>query len=246
MTRRLVACLCFALAASLPAASARAGAKEDVAEATRLLENVEEEKAVPVLERAVADAGAAPAELAEAWSLLGVARFNLRNEAGAREAFRKALDANPALSVSKLLAPKGRALVEEVRAQREEELKAKASQAAVEPPKVIVIEKPAEPLLTTREIAGVGVGGAGLAALAVGAGLAASAYSLRDQAVSEPDANKADQLFRSGKTQRTAGLTMLGVGTAVLAAGVALFFWPETAGTKVVVAPNGVAVAGRF
>ncbi|HEY3450056.1 MAG TPA: tetratricopeptide repeat protein [Myxococcales bacterium] len=245
MTRRLVVCLCLALAAALPA-SAGAGPKEDIAEATRLLENVEEEKAVPVLLKAVENLGASPSERAELWGLLGVARFNLRDVAGARDAFRKALDANPALSSSKLLAPKGRALVEEVRAQREEELKAKASQPV--PAKPVVVARPAEgPPFSTKGILGLGAGGGGVVALAIGAGLAANAGSLRSQAVGEADAMKADQLFRSGRSQRAAGIGLLSAGTALVAAGVALFFWPESkSSTTVLVAPTGVAVAGRF
>jgi len=251
--RLAASCLGLGLVLGVWAApsAARAGAAEDLAEAQRLLESVEDEKAVPLLLQALENPAATPAERADLWGLLGVARFNLRDEPGAREAFRKALDADPSRSVSKLLAPKGRALVEEVRAQREEELKAKAA-AASAPPQVIVIVKPAEPLLGPREIAGLGVGAAGVVALAVGAGLAANATSLRGQAVAEPDAMRADGLFRSGKAQHGAGIGLLGAGAALAAAGVALFVWPEAkaaetpAGPAVVLAPNGVAVAGRF
>jgi len=251
MSRRLAivrAALGLALLAIATPGSARAGVAEDMAEATRLLENVEEEKAVPLLLKAVEDPAVTPAEKAELYGLLGVARFNLRDEAGAREAFRKALDADPSISVFKMLAPKGRALFEEVRVQREEEL-AKAVTPALPPPPppLAVSARPSGLALGTRAIAGLGVGAGGVVALAVGAGLFANAGALRAQAVAEPSAMSADAIYRSGATQRGAGIGLLAAGAAMVAGGLALFLWPDSpAPVAVGVGPGGIALAGQF
>lgn len=59
---------------------------------------------------------------------------------------------------------------------------------------------------------------------------------------------KADDLFRQGSTQNTAGTAMLVVGAVAAAAGVVLFVLPDSlfGGTTVSAGPTGIAVAGQF
>ena len=251
MTRHIVYALLVVLLA-LPASS-WAGAREDLAEATKMLENVEEEKAIPLLLKAIERGDATATQRAEMWALVAVARFNLRDELGSRQAFRKALDADSSVSISKLLPPKGWSVFEQARIDRERELADAKARAAkdqpllVAPPPPVKVEAKAEAGLSTRKIAGIAVGVAGVVGLGAGIGLMANASSLHDKAAAETEAMKADDLYRSGSTQRTAGIGVLAVGAAAAVAGVILIALPEgKAATTVMVGPSGVAVAGQF
>jgi len=257
---------CSTLLAVLTAvpASAQAGPKEDLAEATRLLDNVEEEKAVPLLLKAIERKDATPTQLAEMWALVAVAKFNLRDEAGAKVAFRRALDADSSVSISKLLPPKGWAVFEQARVERERDLAAIKAAGAKDKPKdqpgvapAATAAAKAEPKpsgLSPRAVAGIGVGAAGVVAAAVGVGLWANAGSLHSQAVAEPAAAKARDLYQSGSTQNSAGVGLLVGGAVAAAVGVVLFLLPDSGSepapapttTSVTVGPAGLAISGTF
>ena len=264
MNRRIVCCLAASLL-TLPASTSLAGAKEDLAEATRLLDNVQEEKAIPLLLKAIERKDASPSQLAEMWALIAVAKFNLRDEAGSRAAFRRALDADSSVSISKLLPPKGWSVFEQARVERERELSLEKARAdkeqqerernkpKIEPPPLPTLVTQAKPAGTSgRTIAGIGVGAAGVVAAAIGVGLWANAGSLHSRAASETDAAKAWDLYRSGSTQNSAGVGLLIGGAAAAAVGVVLILLPDSdaskpaAVTTMTVGPTGVAISGTF
>ncbi len=230
----------------LPAA---AGAKQDIEEANRLLDAVQEENASALLSKALSRGDASPAQRAEMGILLAIARFNLRDVKGTRTAFRSALDADPTVRPPKSLPPKGWSIFEEVRVERDKDL-AKAA----EPPKVapgsgpIKVGQPAPtPRMSGRKIAGIGVTAGGVAAAVAGAVALQNAAGLRNRAVAEPDAMTSAALFKSGASSNTAGGVLLGIGAAAAAAGATLFLWPEGGHPAAVsVGPAGVSMAATF
>src|SRR5881394_732370 len=91
-------------------APALAGPREDIVEARRLLGEVNEEKAIQVLSRALDRGDADSKQKGEIYVLLGIARFNLRDEEGADLAFSRAVENDPEAALPQHTSPKARAV----------------------------------------------------------------------------------------------------------------------------------------
>lgn len=125
MRRTLGLALALVLAGALvaPAQDAGARAEADLAEAKRLFEALDYERAVPALDRAVValeglaltQASARP-QLSSAYEMRARARFGLGDLEGARNDFRALLGVDPAFAFAGQVSPRVVALLEEVRA----------------------------------------------------------------------------------------------------------------------------------
>jgi len=221
-----------------PAATSTA---EELVEATRLLREVREEQAVLVLTRALDRGTASDAERAQLSVLLGIARLNLHDEEGARLAFRRALEAQPTVSLPRLAPPKSRALFEAERRDREE--RPPAPRPAPPGPELTA----AAPSAPARRPVGLGLGIAGVVGAGVGVYLVLDSQALRQQAQLEPGALQAQRLFQDAQTRRTWGWIAVGAGAALAVGGALLALWPEPeVGLKVTVGPASLGLAGRF
>src|SRR5262245_34223949 len=106
---------------SLPACVAAlmvAASGDDVTEATRLLRATRDEAALQLITRALDREDVAAGTRAELYVLLGIARYNLRDEEGTRLAFKRAVQADLEV-LPKLVPPKARAIFEQMRSQVE-------------------------------------------------------------------------------------------------------------------------------
>jgi hypothetical protein len=247
------------------AASAGAGTGDDVADATKLLRSSRDEAALQLITRALdRDTVAAP-QRAELYVLLGIARFNLRDEEGAKLAFKRAVEANLEV-VPKLVPPRARGLFEQMRAQVERtrneapppaptpEPVAAAAPAApcpVERPVVQaaapeVTAAPPEPMV--RRYVGLGLLAVGAAAVGTGAFLMGNAAGQRAAAVATPDALGADRTYLSAVGTHWAGFGVLCGGAAVAIVGLIVAVWPSSSPSSVALAfsSNSVWVSGRF
>jgi len=116
------------LAALALAPGASAGTPEDLVEGARLLKELREEEAIAVLTRVLDRGDGTSEQIAEAWVLLGLSRFNLRDDEGAGLAFRRALTAFSPVALPRNANPKARVLFDEMRVlverEREEERRA--------------------------------------------------------------------------------------------------------------------------
>ncbi len=258
--------LALAAAMAVVAVTAHAGTPEDIAEAERLLRIARDDKALQILYPALDRGDASGPQLAQLFVLLGVARFNLRDEEGARLAFRRALDADAAAVLPRLVSPKTRALFDEVRvaATASRSGKAAAAAAGASPPEAT--RKPpaggaptalspattSAPLrrleLPDRKTVGVGVAVAGVAAGLIGGFFLHEADGLHTQAVAEPSAMSAYALYKRSLSDYWTGLAFVGSGAIVAAAGVALALWPRdsSARTAWVFSGTGVSFTTRF
>jgi len=231
---------------------AHAGAKQDAVEGARLLKELQEEQAIAVLTRALDRGEATKTEEAELALLLGLARFNLRDEEGARLAFKRGAIADASAELPKLASPKARALFVEVRSALEDEqarARAAAQPVAVPSAATQVTEQPKPGTSLTRQVSGIALAVAGVAAVAVGGWALSDAYSQRSAAVKEPDALKAKSLFDTGQSRLTLGSVLIIAGGIVVVGGAAIFFWPASdSGTSVswVWLGNGFGLRGRF
>ena len=226
----------------LIAASAFASAGEELAEAARLIKAAQDEQAVVVLTRAL-DRGEV-GERAQLYVLLGVARFNLRDEEGARLAFGKAIDADAQVSLPRLASPRVRTVFDEERAAWDKRRADAPKVAPLTPPPIPVVTT--SPSGSTRRWIGLGVAIAGAAGAAVGGVLVGQSGSQRAQAVADPDALSAQATFKQAQGTRQLGWIVLGAGAAVAVAGGAFALWPAGETTTVAVGPGGVSVQGRF
>ncbi len=207
-----------------------AGVKEDLAQATQLLKSAQEEAAVQLLTRALDRSGLSKPERAELYVLLGIARFNLRDEEGASLAFQRGIEANAAATLPPRLAPpRARELFESAKIDV-------GRRAALPPvpeprpdPQPVVVAAAsapaaavarAEPRTAVGRWVGVAIAAVGAVAGGTGGFLLASGSGLRGQAVAEPVATSSARLFAQAQTQWATGMTLLGVGAVVLVAGV--------------------------
>jgi len=238
----------------LLSATAQAGAKQDAAEGARLLKELQEEQAIAVLTRALDRGDATKAEEAELALLLGLARFNLRDEEGARLAFKRGLVADGSAELPKLASPRARALFVQVKAAVDDErakARAAAAQSVAAPPAAVeVTQPPSSGGPSARQVSGVVLAVAGVAAAAVGGWAIGDAYSQRSAAVKEPDALTAKSLFDTGQSRLTLGTVLVIAGGVVLVGGAAIFFWPSSdtpaASVSWVWLGNGFGLRGRF
>jgi hypothetical protein len=230
-----------------------ASAKDDLAEATRLLKAVQDEQALAVITRALDRGDATPQQTAELCVLLGIARFNLSDLEGSRLAFRRALKANGMVTLPPRAAPKVRALFDEVKA---EPVAPEPPPAPPQPPTptpapgpVEVVKPAPEPAssLGTRRIAGIAVAGAGLVAGVVGGVLIGTAYSARDQAQAQTNADNARTQFAAAQSQLLIGQILTGASAAILIAGIVLAVWPTSASqVALLFGPSGGALRVKF
>jgi hypothetical protein len=219
---------------ALVALTLLAGVKEDLAEATRLLKSAQEEAAVQVLTRALDRGGLQPSQRSQLYLLLGIARVNLRDEEGAALAFTHGAEADADAKLPpKIAPPRARELFEAAKA----EVARKASlppvpepkaEPAPPPPQAVVAPAPVSPPPAVETAPKTGVGrwvgiGLGIVGAAVGGTggyFLANGSSLRAQSVMEPNAVMSAQLFDRAQTSWTLGLSLLGVGIALLIGGV--------------------------
>jgi hypothetical protein len=241
------------LAVLVPLLVLSASAKDDLVEATRLLKAVQDEQALAVITRALDRGDATPQQTAELCVLLGIARFNLSDLEGARLAFRRALKANGMVALPPRVAPKVRALFDQVKSEPIAPEPPPAppqplAQAQASAPSEVVKPAP-EPAsgLGTRRIAGIAVAGAGLVAGVIGGVMIGTAYSARDQAQAQMNADNARTQFSAAQSQLLIGQILTGAGAAVLIAGIVLAVWPASASqVALLFGPSGGAVRVRF
>jgi hypothetical protein len=249
---RFTKTLALVLAVVAPAV-ARAGTAEDIAEARLFLKSAQDEQAVIVLSRAVDRGDASRPQKIEIFLLLGMARFNVQDEEGARLAFKRALETDADAQLPKLAPPKTRKLFDEVRAALEKERLAApvvAPARAAPPPPPKPEETPvvsAKPGLGGRRIAGVVVGALGLAAAGTGIWVAHSGVAMRNDANAQPEAAQAESTYQQAKTRYAVGWAVIGVGAAAAVAGLVVAVIPSAeAPATVSLTPQGVVLAGRF
>jgi hypothetical protein len=238
-----------------------AGLSEDLDEATRDLKKLDEEKAVQVLTRALDRGDATPNQQAEIYVLLAIARNNLRDEEGARLAFRRALEANTDVALPKFAAPKTRQVFDEVKAKFEADRIQFAPPPAVSAPAPAAVDStkvsPATslqkegvtpPTHPSRVIAWVGLGCAIVGTATGGIGVEANvgARSLRAQAVAESDAMGAYTKYQQAVSQNNGGIFLDVAAGVLLAGGATLIGIGLSSHVSVAVAPNGAALTARW
>lgn len=261
----MLALVAFIYAAT-PTHDARA--ERDLAEASRLVKSLREEQAIGLLTKTIDRGIDSPALKAQVYVLLGVARFNLRDEEGARLSFRRAFAADPTVALPKSAPPKTRALFEDERARSPEPAQSPpepppAPKPAAEPqlslpvaPPAVEVVRPAERAVahpgsdgSGRRWAGLATGLLGVAGVATGGVMVASASSRRDAAQADPVASSASRTFEQAQAQQRVGQYVAGGGAAVLAVGLALVLWPASSSSpraSLSAGPGGVGVYGRF
>ncbi len=266
--------IAFIALAAWPAL-ARAGAASDIAEGTRLLRKVREEQAIHILTRALDRGDATLPQRAQIYVLLGVARFGLRDEEGARLAFRRALEAKGDVPFPRFGHPKARKLFEAARVEpaatppRPDPPLLTPEVPPPPPPAIAEIPEPPAPVqlapaapivapaavqarplprgVSGKTWAGTALAVAGGVAAGVGAWLMLDAQSLRQRAVDEPDAISSDALYRQAVSQDGTGFVLAAASGGAAIIGLIVALWPSDRGdAAVAVTPGGAAFAARF
>jgi hypothetical protein len=246
---RLPACLLL-----LWVADVSAGTPDDIRDAYERIRKVDEEGAIRLLTRALDRGDATPSQKGEIYALLGLARFNLLDQEGARLAFEKAFDAYPPVALPPGAPPKARVLFDEVRveaarARRQREI-AEREAAAKRAAELALLQK-AQAGRPWTFYAATGVGVIGLAGGVAGVVGIGQAWSARTNAVRNNDALAAEQQFQRANDQYRLSQVLLIGGVTLTAASVGYLFWPRKApekkkGAQVFLGPSSIAVAGEF
>ena len=139
-------------------------------------------------------------------------------------------------------------LAQEVRDTPPTEPEPRSEPAAPPPANIRSLEQP-EPWYA--DIVGWSLSGAGLVAAGVGIGFLVSASGLDDQAKSEPDQSRRDQLRSDAASRRTIGAVVTVTGAAVLVAGIIKLAispkpYPSRSHVSVLLGPGSVLLSGRF
>jgi hypothetical protein len=231
------------------AALLAATARDDLAEATRLLQQSRDEAAIQVASRALDRDDVAASQRAELYLVLGTARFDLRDDEGARLAFRRALQADFEVA-PRPMPPKARALFDRTRAEVADERTRQVpepSPKAVDAPGARAALTPSsEPHI--RRWVGLLVIVLGLTAGSIGGDLLGASYGQRALAVASPDALRADLAYQRSLATLDAGLAVIGSGALVALVGALIAVWPSTASAPIALGASGnsVLVSGRF
>ncbi len=198
-----------------------------LAQGIRLVEDLRETDALPILEKALAWPDNAVDDLIEAHIYLGIAEANLRDMDKARGHFEQVMTLRPRAEL-----PGWQERSPEIR-----ELWAKAGGAApwivapppppapviqqvVAPPPPVVIEGPNLKRWTSILMLVTGAAAAG-----VGIGFGASVPNLKRQADMAPSLGEAQKLQTAAESNSTAANVLYGVGGGVAAGGLGLLIW---------------------
>jgi hypothetical protein len=180
-------------------------ADKDESRATALWRNMREEDALGLLTEAL-ERDHEPEVKARLYVLLGLAKLNLRDNAGARTAFMNGLAADEKVDLPKGLAsPRAREVFE-----------------ALKP-----APAPQKPSSARRWVGG-GLAVLGVAGAVAGIGLQLHASNVRLAAEAEPVAVRALQLAAEAQQHRTTSLVVLSVGLTALFVGALLLVWPAS------------------
>jgi hypothetical protein len=231
-------------------AAVLAGAGADLTEAAKLLQSSQDEAALQLASRALDRDDVSAAQRAQLYVIVGVARFNLHDSEGAGFAFKRAFEADPAVS-PKPVPPKARHLFDQARGEARP-ARVEAPQAEPAPSMVVAAPRcvnetpPPDPGM--RRWVGLLVLTVGIAAGSIGGDLLGTAYGQRAVALAAPDALGAALDFQRSVITYDVGLALLGAGAAFAIAGVITTIWPspKPAGLALGLSTNSVLVSGRF
>src|SRR5262245_1122681 len=135
----------------------------------------------------------------------------------------------------------------------------RCAQHLAEHPEVVVVEQPPAPPPPPppwwHDSLGLGLTGAGLAAVGVGIGFIAASYSARSDAEASPTYDPYDERWSTAEGRWLVGVGTLALGAALTAAGVTRFVLvqrqlrrgePPTPSVTVTAGPGGLRVGGAF
>jgi hypothetical protein len=136
----------------------------------------------------------------------------------------------------------------------------RCAQHLAEHPEVVMVEPPRQPPpppppppMWWHDPWGLAASGAGIAAIAVGGGFVAAAYSARSDAQAAATLAEADERWAAATSRRAVGVVAIGAGSILAAAGAYRFLTVKRAGDRasrrdvvVSVTPTMVSVGGTF
>ena len=243
---RLVVSLCVA-AILLLGSTAWAAPNPHLVQGKKLLNDMEDAKALESFKQALEEPGLPVQEKAEIFLHMGVAHFNLLKKDEAKKDFRQALETYPDIQLPARTSPKIRAFYQKVQAK----YKADTQPKVIKPkkpkkPKKILVPKPSDGRAPLRWSAW---GCLGLAVAAAGTGVA-MAMLARDYEDKANDLaipfSTAEEYHKKGETRALLANIMFGVaGAAAVTSGVLFYFGyrkKSTATATVVPIPSGVMV----
>jgi hypothetical protein len=187
-------------------------ALSDEQRAQALLDHAHEEEAIAVLNTALASE-TEKARRARLEVLLGVARHNLRDEAGAQEAFSQAVADDPGAVLPAHTSPKTRELFLNVR-----------TRAPPAPAAALVEARPAPPPREVRWRPWVVVA-VGALALGSGVGVTRVAVSERNRAQALDSAEQSQGVLNGAQALNGVGWGLVALGAVAVVAGIAWLLW---------------------
>lgn len=224
----------------------RAGANPHLAEGLRLLNEMEDTRALAALKRALDWPDNTPKLRAEIYLNIGIAHGNLLHRNAASESFRRALEQDPSITLPDRTSPKIKDLFQRVRAELQQQRSRPPAPPTAEPgpqPPPLPPATPASsPYLPAWIVAGV-AGGSLVTAIVLGALSKSSSNNAEDISLTYDEA----KAHHDKATRRALGANiMFGVaGAAAITSGVLFYLGyrgKEKARTRVSVAagPTGV------
>jgi tetratricopeptide (TPR) repeat protein len=218
---RMIAAAVLACLLALPG---RAGANPHLAEGLRLLNEMEDARAIAALRRALDWPQNTPGLRAKIYLNIGIAHGNLLNREAASESFRRALAQDPSITPPERTSPKIKDLFQRVRAelkQRRSKPPPPPAEPGPQPPPPPPAPTPARSSYLPAWIAAGAAGGSLVTAIVLGALSRSAANNAEDISLTYDEA----KAYHDKATHRALGANiMFGVaGAAAIASGV-LFY----------------------